>query len=66
MFQQLELLIVEVIHVVVLSMDQQHLLFVQIEYENVHFVVVYYILFVNLDHVVVQELELHSISMLIP
>jgi hypothetical protein len=66
MFQQLELLIVEVVHVVVQSMDQQHLLFEQIEDENVHFVVVYHIHFVNLDHVVVQVFELHSILMLIP
>jgi hypothetical protein len=61
MFQQLEQLIVEVLHVVVLSMDQRHLLFEQIVYENVHFVVVYYVQFVNLDHVEVQVFELHSI-----
>jgi len=61
MFQQLVLLIVEVVHVDVQSKDQQHLLFEQIEHEYVHFVVVLNILFVNLDHVVVQVLELHSI-----
>jgi hypothetical protein len=61
MFQQLVLLIVEVVHVDVQSKDQQHSLFEQIEHEYVHFVVVLNILFVNLDHVVVQVLELHSI-----
>jgi hypothetical protein len=61
MFQQLELLIVEVVHVDVQSKVQQHLLFEQIVHENVHFVVVLNILFVNLDHVEEQEFELHSI-----
>jgi hypothetical protein len=45
------MLIVEVVHVHVQSMDQQYLLFEQIVYENVRFVVVYHIQFVNLDHV---------------
>jgi hypothetical protein len=66
MFQQLGLLIVEVVHVVVQSMDQQHLLFEQIEDENVRFVVVLNIQFGDLDHVEVQVFELHSILMKFP
>ncbi len=66
MYRQLEWLIDEVVHVDVRSMDQRHLLFEQIEHGKFHFVVVYHIQFVNLDHVVGQGLELHSIWMLFP
>jgi hypothetical protein len=66
MFRQLGMLIVEVLHVVVQSMDQRYLLFEQIVHENVRFVVVFHILFVNLDHVVERVFERHSILMLFP